>query len=275
MSRDRTTTERVFDLPVLSSSNWLFNCYTLLGDDGDIVLVDPGLPSTTIGALDAVARLGPRDGTVRALVATHGHSDHVGGMPLARERVAADTILPRRCEGYLGGERPREFGRDANVRFLPMLGQQRFSIGAARELVAGSRSIGYGAGSDFSLPFTPDGFLDDGDPLTHASGWEVIGTPGHTDDSISFYHRASATLLSGDAVITHDGRAWFNPEWVDAAASATTEERLRSLEVRHLLPGHGLPIEGAVWGRARSMRDCPPGRGLLTRCARRFGRWDA
>ena len=117
--------------------------------------------------------------------------------------------------------------------------------------------------------------MADGDAIPATEGWEAVAVPGHTDDSTAYYHRDTATLLSGDAVLTHDGRAWFNPEWVDTEASTATEERLRSLEVRHLLPGHGLPIEGDIWSRARSMRDCPPGRGLLTRCARHFGRWDA
>jgi hypothetical protein len=75
-------------------------------------------------------------------------------------------------------------------------------------------------------------------------------------------------------VVTHDGRAWLNPEWVDPGMHAESEERLRALDVRHLLPGHGHPIEGDVWGRARSAGECPPGNGLLTRCARRFGHWD-
>jgi glyoxylase-like metal-dependent hydrolase (beta-lactamase superfamily II) len=265
----------VFDLPVVRASRWLFTCYALLGDDGRTVLVDPGLPCTADGALDALAGTGHRESDVAALVATHGHTDHVAGMPTAVGRTTAPTHLPSRCRAYLAGEAPRNFGLDANVRFLPMLGQHPFSVRPARELAANRRSLGYGAGSDFSLPFVPDGYLDDGDPVPGAPGWQVIATPGHTDDSISFHHQSSATLLSGDAVLTHDGRAWFNPEWVDPEAAAVTEERLRSLDVRHLLPGHGLPIEGDVWAGARSMRDCPPGRGLLTRCARRYGRWDA
>lgn len=38
-----------------------------------------------------------------------------------------------------------------------------------------------------------------------------------------------------------DGRAWFNPEWVDAGLAADTEAMLRSLEVDVLFPGHGPP----------------------------------
>ena len=51
--------------------------------------------------------------------------------------------------------------------------------------------------------------------------------------------------------MTHAGDAWFNPEYVDRALVEATEERLRSLKVRHLLPGHGEPIEAAdVWRSA-------------------------
>ncbi|MBK7323819.1 MAG: hypothetical protein IPI82_15610 [Candidatus Microthrix sp.] len=98
----------------------------------------------------------------------------------------------------------------------------------------------------------------------------MIATPGHTDDSISLYHADSATLMSGDEVLTHDGRAWFNPEWVDRRAHSATEERLRALDVRYLLPGHGRPARGCG-GRARSA-GVPPGRGTSPG-ARRFGRW--
>lgn len=265
---------RVFDLPVRRSARWMFNCYALEVDDGAAVLIDPGLPSTATAALDGLASDGRDHGAVTALIVTHGHSDHLAGVPAAQARTPAGAHLPERCRDYLGGERPRVFGRDATVRFLPMWGQQPFSPGALREFVA-SGKVGFGGpGGDFTVPFDPAGFLADGDPVPGAPGWEVVASPGHTDCSISLYHRESASLASGDAVLTHDGRAWFNPEWVDLDRAAATEERLRSLEVEHLLPGHGLPISGDVWRHARPWDDCPEGRGLLTRCARRFGHWD-
>jgi glyoxylase-like metal-dependent hydrolase (beta-lactamase superfamily II) len=279
---DAAPGQPVFDLPVVRSSAWIFNCYGVVGDDGAVILFDPGLPSTTHGALRVLDR--PEDRPL-VLVATHAHADHVGGMPgLVLDPAGDDdndndndvsTFLPDRCRQYLLGETPRTFGRDANVRFLPMLGQQPFSMSAIRELV-GVRAVGYGGTTErMQLPFTPSGYLADGSPVPHASDWNVIATPGHTDDSVAFHHPKSATLIAGDAVLTHDGEAWFNPEWVDAEAAATTEERLRALEVRHLLPGHGVPIEGDVWRTARSMRSCPTGKGPLARCARRFGRWDS
>ena len=268
-----TADGRVFDLPVMAASRWMFTCYAILGDEGAAVLVDAGLPSSARGALGALRGGGRQPEDVTTVLATHGHSDHVGGMSTVLEQTPAAALLPQRCRDFLAGETPRSFGLDANIRFLPMLGQHRFSMAAAKEFVQTGTSVGYGRQEQFTLPFTPSGFLADGDPVPGAPGWTVIATPGHTDDSISLYHAASATLLAGDEVLTHDGRAWFNPEWVDRGVHSETEERLRALDVRHLLPGHGHPIEGDVWGRARSAGECPPGKGLLTRCARRFGHW--
>lgn len=48
------------------------------------------------------------------------------------------------------------------------------------------------------------------------------------------YNAETETLIGGDAVVTLDGRACFNPEYVDAKLATSTEELLRSLKVRHL-----------------------------------------
>ncbi len=253
---------------------WMFNAYLLEGDDNHTVVVDPGLPSTAQMSIELIHRLG-RDTTELHCLATHGHTDHVGGLPLMRQKMSSTTHLPGMCEEYLEGKDPRAFGNDAAIRFLPVFGQQPFSFRALREFVQGSRKIGFGGQSDsFQFPYQPEGFLRPGDRVPGANQWEVIETPGHADEALCFFHADSGTLLSGDAVVTLDGKAWFNPEWVDETACRQTEERLRALDVRYLLPGHGLPIEGKVWAGALSFKDKPQGGGVLARCSRRFGRWD-
>jgi len=109
-----------------------------------------------------------------------------------------------------------------------------------------------------------DGWLDDGAALPGAPDWRVVHAPGHTDDSTCLYHRPTRTLISGDSVVSFAGRAWCNPEYVDAERSAGTAERLRSLPVEHLLPGHGQVVTGAdVMGAAWGCDDRPPRSGRL------------
>ena len=266
--------DRLFDLPVYRTHQWIFNCYAVV-DDSDATLIDVGLPSLGDAAIDGLAEIGVDPLQLQAMLCTHAHPDHVGGMPRVLERVAnTETYFPERCEAYLAGERPRRFGANDAIRFLPVWGEERFSLRAALQFARAGATIGFGGPKDMKLPFTPAGFLADGTTPPGLPGWEVIAAPGHTDDSTCFYHRESATLLAGDALATLDGRAWFNPEWVDQDLSAQTEERLRSLEVRYLLPGHGRPIEGSdIWSKARSFRYRPDGNGMLSRCSRRLARW--
>lgn len=271
---------QVFDLPVHRVSSWIFNGYLVEVDDGRVLVVDAGLPVVSDQLATALREdLGRDDDSTVTIVATHGHSDHVGGVSHlcgALGDAATEVFLPDLCRSYLAGEKPRRFGTlTASVRFAPVWRQQPFDRRALAQFASTARTAGYGASDRMITDFDVTGFLAGGDTIVGASGWDVIHTPGHTDDSTCYYHRDSATLLAGDAVATLDGRAWFNPEYVDLSASRETEERLRSLDVQHLLPGHGLPISAPnVWNTARSANEPPPRSGFLASCSRRFGRWE-
>ncbi len=266
---------QVFELPVHRASAWIFNCYLIEGAGDAVVAVDAGLPLVAKRAMKVVREeLGREAESVVAIAATHGHPDHVGGIAPLKEMSSGRALLPARCRSYLAGESPRGFPLlEASLRFMPVWAEQPFELGAMWAFASQGRSVGF-SGSDMVVDFPVDGFLDEPDALADLPGWEVIAAPGHTDDSTCLYHRDSATLVSGDAVVTHDGRAWFNPEWVDLPLSKQTEEMLRSLEVRYLLPGHGLPITATdVWATARTSTEPPPAQGFLARCSRRLARW--
>ena len=238
------------DLGITRLSRWIFNCYLIRGKDTCLV-VDAGLPGS---ADDIAGVLSVVGGRVAAVVATHGHSDHVAGAPALTAETAAPLYLPDVTIGYLDGSiRPRTPKLSKAVRIWPTLLSQPLDTTAVTGFVNGAKIAGFGGlkgmiGQSLQNA-TP---LVDGQPLPGIPGWEVLAVPGHTDDSIAFWHAASSTLISGDAVLSAYGRAWFTPETVDDTAAQHTQKRLRALPVEHMLPGHGLPVRHRdVWAGTR------------------------
>jgi glyoxylase-like metal-dependent hydrolase (beta-lactamase superfamily II) len=72
--------------------------------------------------------------------------------------------------------------------------------------------------------------------------WEVMYTPGHTIDGLSFYHPPSKTAFTGDMAMPH---AMAEP---DHNAGGRLDHYLFGIKVllqkdiANLLPGHGLPV---------------------------------
>ncbi len=233
------------DIGVTRLSRWIFNCYVIHNVGGDPVIVDPGLPGTASELVPIMSALGHAQDAPLAVCATHAHSDHVGGAPELATRGAAVVHLPTTTGGYLEGTRPRSPRLNVIARIWPTLFDQPFDVRSVTEAARGSRVAGYGTSAGMRWPADqPVEFLADGDHLPGAPEWEVIAAPGHTDDSIAFWHPRTGTLLSGDAVLSVGGRGWITPEVVDAGAGAATADRLRALNVTHLLPGHGRPVLG-------------------------------
>jgi glyoxylase-like metal-dependent hydrolase (beta-lactamase superfamily II) len=165
-------------------------------------------------------------------------------MPWLQRRFSAPIHLTAKVRDFLVGERAKAPRLRDLARIYPMLGEQPFSCLALFQWLATAGREGYGVTDRFRFSVPVDGFLEDGDKLPGAPEWEVILAPGHSACSACFWNRRNRTLISGDAVLTLRGRAWFTPDLVDEAAMDHTEDRLRALDVDHLLPGHGRPIHG-------------------------------
>lgn len=259
-------------------SLWVFNCYVVFDAGAQHPLViDPGLPSLGDTAYELLAKRGVTQTPV--VVCTHSHADHLGGVSTFINRYQELNLqrpkvyLPIRAKSYLGGEVVKTPGLRELIKILPVLTESRFSTSAIAELAKTSRVAGV-TKSGMTLDAPVDGWLNEGDTLPEAPDYTVKHSPGHTDDSTSFYSQRFGRLFSGDSILTHAGQAIFNPEITSITNSQTTEQRFRSLEVAELLPGHGRPVMGRnLLNTARSFSSKPPSAAMSARLARALGHW--
>jgi glyoxylase-like metal-dependent hydrolase (beta-lactamase superfamily II) len=81
--------------------------------------------------------------------------------------------------------------------------------------------------------------LSDGDRLPGFEDWQVIATPGHTAHDVVLYHAETKTLYAAD-VILKVGSGYRPPFPVSMKKEMRESiEKLRSLDVQHLLMAHG------------------------------------
>lgn len=199
---------------VFNSSDPFFGKFSyLLGYDyssnvyvikGDyLTIVDPGNDYTSFMDL---FKLGYRPEDIKKIVLTHGHRDHCMG---AFELLRAYPELAESggFELILHKDSPAEL-KEVVKKF-------------------GCRVTELQGGETLDLC---------GDP------WEVIYTPGHTIDGLSFYHAPSQTAFTGDMAIPHAMAE------VDANAGGRLDHYLFGIkallkkDIANLLPGHGLPV---------------------------------
>jgi glyoxylase-like metal-dependent hydrolase (beta-lactamase superfamily II) len=83
----------------------------------------------------------------------------------------------------------------------------------------------------------------------------VVAVPGHTPGSVAFHLPAEGVVLTGDALVTHDGligRTGAGPQIIgpvfthDTAQARASLEALTSVDAGLVLPGHGEPFRGPV-----------------------------
>lgn len=214
--------------------------------DGDAVtVVDAGYPNDGAALLASLAAIGRRPQDVQAVLLTHAHLDHMGGIP---------TLLAQHDVPVLTGAREAAHAhRDFEEQITPvqMLRQCTHRAGIvwmAQTLKAALPHAKMSVPSAAAVPF--DEALDlPGAPVP-------VSTPGHTSGHTAYLLEGAGVVFTGDALVT--GHALLpgppKPQLLPGVFSEDEAEMARSLEVLGRLqadvvvPGHG-PVAREDIGR--------------------------
>ena len=179
------------------------NC-TILGDEvtHEAIVIDPGENIPEI-----LSRLQKHGLTLRQIIVTHAHIDHVGGAALLKKLTGAPVLLNQRDLGLLNA-----------------MEMQAGWLGVATPEVA-----------------PPDASADDGLAIGLASlPGEVIHTPGHTPGSICLLFPNQHLLLAGDTLFAGSIGRTDLPGGDGRQILRSLRDRLLVLpDPTRVLPGHG------------------------------------
>jgi glyoxylase-like metal-dependent hydrolase (beta-lactamase superfamily II) len=197
------------------------NCYLVKTPFG-YVLIDTGLTKRRSDLVEELETAGCKPGDLRLIIITHGHLDHNGNTAYLREKYDAKVAM------HGGDSAMAESGdmfRDvkgltvAIIRILlPLVGMSRYDS------------------------FTPDIFLVDGHDLSeHGLDARVVHFPGHSKGSIGVL-TAEGDLFCGD-ILGNTGKPTKTTIVDDSAELDASVEKLKTLEIKTVYPGHGRPFQ--------------------------------
>ncbi len=209
---------RVLERGWLSANNIVFH------EGTEATLIDSGYV-THAGQTLALLEHALEGRKLARLINTHSHSDHIGGNASVRRAHGCRILVPE-------GMAPAVADWDEDALLLSSAHQQ-------------------------AEPFEFDATIAPGDALEMGGiAWQAIHVPGHDMHALAYYAPDERILISGDALWQDGFGVMFAELHGDNSglpAQRRTLERLRELDVRVVIPGHGAPFADYAAAVARAL----------------------
>jgi glyoxylase-like metal-dependent hydrolase (beta-lactamase superfamily II) len=218
----------------------LVNSY-LVEEGGLITIIDAGLPGYWRDLPAELAAMGRSLDDVRAVVLTHGDTDHIGFAERLRRERGVPVYVHELDAGRARGEVKKPMSGWGPVKIGPLVGFLAYGArrGALR-ITYLTEVVTFTDGATLDLPGSP----------------RIIHLPGHTPGSVAIHVPAVDAVFMGDAfttrsVLTGAVGPRLAPFTLDLAQAKASLAKLDAIDATWVLPGHGEAWNG---GRADALR---------------------
>ena len=224
----------------------IVNSYLVEAAD-EITIVDAGVGGQWHQVEAELTAMGRSLEDVRAIVLTHGHTDHIGYAERARRECSWRVLVHELDAALARGEVPNPARGGGPIRPGPLLGFLWWTLrrGGLRVRHLGEVAT-YGDGATLDVPGAP----------------RVILVPGHTPGSAALHFAGHDALLVGDALCTYAVTTGATgpriaPFTADPELARASLARLEGIPARLVLPGHGEGFDGGADEAVRLAREAP------------------
>jgi 2-aminobenzoylacetyl-CoA thioesterase len=215
----------------------LYPLYLLQGAQGGTI-VEGGTGAMGPILREQLAQLNVAADTIRQVIVTHAHPDHVMAVPLFREMFPQVSVIA-------SAPAAKTLQAEKAVGFFCKMDDLLTGALIQAGVVGEQHRRGPLAANTIAV----DRVVQEGDTIEVDAGLalEVLETPGHSDCSLSFYDRARRVLIISDAtgyyVPQYD--TWWPNYFSDYAAYLRSIERLAALDAEVLCLSHNGVIRGS------------------------------
>lgn len=224
--------------------NGLVNSY-LVEDAGSVTIVDAGLPGYWKDLPVELAAMGRSLDDVRAIVLTHGDTDHIGFAERLRRERGIPVFVHSLDANRARGEVSKPMSGWGPIKIRPLLG---FLVYSGRR------------GGLRVPPVKEVVMFEDGATLDLPGAPRIIHIPGHTPGSSAIHVSSVDAIFLGDAMTTRSvltGAMGPRPApfTLEPAQALGSLSKLDGLDAKWVLPGHGEAWDGglpAALGRIRA-----------------------
>jgi glyoxylase-like metal-dependent hydrolase (beta-lactamase superfamily II) len=221
--------------------------WTILRDGDSFTLVDAGYPRYYPAVRESIRRAGLTIAGLEAIVVTHAHVDHIGGVPaVLQARPVPVYVGAPEVPMVIGAWAESATAMDviANLwrpRFVPW--SVRIALAGGVEHVRVADAIGVSDGTTLDIPGRP----------------RVVLTPGHTSGHACL--QVGNVILPGDALVTgHAVTGRRGPQLIpnlfhnDPEMADVALDTIAGLDASAIVPGHGPVWQGSAADAVATVR---------------------